>query len=906
MNSLRFKLTLAFSVIGLVGMLTAVAFFYYASTRGIYEGMEKRAEILSDEITYSLEILSEQQDAKDELFSIQRLVEKSSTLEGVTEIIVVDTKKTILAHSNKQQVGQLLNSDLIEDILHNGNTASQTIGQRIIFVRPLHGQAYTDEFHNVIGVLWIGMDVSDSVIQQQKAFEFVAIGVIVILLLFFSTQIITVNRIVVQRLQGVQTGIAKHMKSGESTAILISQSFGSEDEINELAQAYNYLITSWRDAIRKLQNERDFGLKIMDSMGEGLTITNHQGLFEYVNPAYAGLVGLTPREIEGRSPKEFSHPQEIVKQIKEGEIRKQGISSLYETILLTKDGAEVPVLISAVPRIVNGENIGSIAVVTNISDRAHIEEMSASLQRKLIFEELTAHLAATFMILPASEMDKAIQETLRQLGELFQVDRTYIFEFTADQAFMNNTHEWCAENISPQIENLQNLPTEILPWWVNLLKKGETINVPRVSEMPPEASTEKEILADQSIQSVLVTPISSENGLFGFLGLDSVVRERRWTNDEIQFLQVLMGIVMNTITRQRAEENLTRSESRNRAFLNAVPDLIFRISEDGTFLDFQSGAGNRLLAPPEAIIGQKVETILPGDISKATMAAIKTALETKKPQQFEYIIQNETGPLTYDARVVSSAAREVIVVAHDITERVRLEEMKTDFINRASHELRTPLTTAILMAELLEDDGMTEDKQEFLTVLKEELNRQRMLLNDLLIAGRIENKRFEVHLAPADIAPLIEEAVSSVKPQADAREITIQLEISEMPSKAYTDRQSLIQILLNLLSNAIKYSNPQTNIEVSACQREKFIEIAVRDHGMGIPAQDLPHIATRFYRAKNATQMEIQGSGIGLYIVKEILQSLGGEMKIESVESEGTTVSIFLPLIPDDDHDALA
>ncbi len=113
---------------------------------------------------------------------------------------------------------------------------------------------------------------------------------------------------------------------------------------------------------------------------------------------------------------------------------------------------------------------------------------------------------------------------------------------------------------------------------------------------------------------------------------------------------------------------------------------------------------------------------------------------------------------------------------------------------------------------------------------------------------------------------------------------------------ANTDRQALLQVLLNLLSNAIKFSRPNNTIEITARKVENSLLIAVQDHGIGIPAQDLPHISSRFFRAQNATQMEIQGSGIGLYIIKEIMEAIGGQMKIDSVENEGTTVTVSIPL----------
>jgi len=313
-------------------------------------------------------------------------------------------------------------------------------------------------------------------------------------------------------------------------------------------------------------------------------------------------------------------------------------------------------------------------------------------------------------------------------------------------------------------------------------------------------------------------------------------------------------------------------------------------------LDFRAGEDKNLYVPSETIIGSRVEDILPPEIARSTMNAIQTALETNTPQKFEYKMENAAKTMTYDAHIVPASPKEVIIVSHDISERARLEQMKTDFINRASHELRTPLTTAILMADLLEGDNTEQERRQFIDILKQELKRQRFLLNDLLVAGRIESKRFQVHLSEVEIPPVIEEAISSVKPQADARQLEIQTHAEDSLPLANTDRQALLQVLLNLLSNAIKFSTPNNTIEIHARRAGDSLLIAVKDHGVGIPAQDLPHIASRFFRAQNATELEIPGTGIGMYIIREILDALGGRMEIESVEKQGTTVSIFLPI----------
>ena len=604
MRSIKIKLTLIYGALSLAGLLLTLLIFYSATTASIYQGAKARAEVLSNEFEYAVEIMA----AENDFFSMQRLVEKSSLLEDVIQIIVIDTQNNVLAHTNYKLIGQPLSftSPMINESIVQHRKVSQIVEGHVIFVTPLHGQIYTNEYQDVIGTLWVEIDITPTIALTQRLFIIVTLLAVAISLLFFFGYYLTVKSIIIDRLHEVEVGIARHLQGSLPSAIMIKSSFGSEDEINTLAQTYNYLITSLQDSQKKLKTERDFALLVMESLREGLTISNAEQRFEYVNPAYAGLLGLTPDQIIGRSPKDVTHPDDFEKNSEEENLRKSGKSSSYELRLLASDGNEVHVLISSVPRFQDGKFAGSIAVITNISQRA------------------------------------------------------------------------------------------------------------------------------------------------------------------------------------------------------------------------------------------------------------------------------------------------------------RLEQMKSDFINRASHELRTPLTTAILMAELL-GTPPEEDKQQFLTTLKQQLNRQRLLLNDILVAGRIENKKFEVFLSPANIMAVIEEAISSVKPQADARKIAIQLKTPEETlSEILTDRQSLIQVLLNLLSNAIKYSHPHGQIVVSAHQAGESIFVEVTDHGMGIPEQDLPHIATRFYRAKNAAQMEIQGTGIGLYIVSEIMQSLGGSLKIYSIENEGTTATIRLPIKPKDDHDALA
>jgi sensor histidine kinase regulating citrate/malate metabolism len=186
-RSLKVKLTLVYSGLGLIGLLLTLAFLYVTSSNGIYEGARNRVDLLSDEISYSLEILATQND----LFPMQRLVEKSSTLKDIVQIIVVDTQQKILAHTNKKLIGQPLNSPLVTEAISGHKKVSQSIEEHIIFVSPLHGQAYTSDFFNLIGAIVIEIDVSNSLIELRRAFGFVSLISLAILLPFYIAQYYT-------------------------------------------------------------------------------------------------------------------------------------------------------------------------------------------------------------------------------------------------------------------------------------------------------------------------------------------------------------------------------------------------------------------------------------------------------------------------------------------------------------------------------------------------------------------------------------------------------------------------------------------------------------------------------------------------------------------------------------------
>ena len=230
----------------------------------------------------------------------------------------------------------------------------------------------------------------------------------------------------------------------------------------------------------------------------------------------------------------------------------------------------------------------------------------------------------------------------------------------------------------------------------------------------------------------------------------------------------------------------------------------------------------------------------------------------------------------------------------------RLEEIdrvRTELVSTVSHELRTPLTSIKGYLELLQDQlsgQLTDSQAAMLAVVRRNLERLNELITNLLALSRAEETQLSVE--PIDLRGVAAEVAGDVRMTAASRDITVKTIQSASPVVMLGDRSQLIRAVLNLCSNAVKFSKPGDTVEIRVLHQGGEAVIEVVDEGIGIPAADLPDIGSRFYRASNAMRAEIAGTGLGLRIVQTIVDRHEGTLSVESVEGEGTTATIRLPL----------
>ncbi len=242
-----------------------------------------------------------------------------------------------------------------------------------------------------------------------------------------------------------------------------------------------------------------------------------------------------------------------------------------------------------------------------------------------------------------------------------------------------------------------------------------------------------------------------------------------------------------------------------------------------------------------------------------------------------------------------------VMIMHDITRQAELERMKSEFISNVSHELRTPITSIKSYVDTLCNHGERLDPdvyREFLTIIDNEADRLMLLVNDVLELSRVEEGGPELEMQPLPIEQACEYALRAVNLMAKERQIILTYEDDQHLPLVNINQESIERVIINLLSNSIKYTPVGGSIQlrVSYLAKNDEVRVDVKDNGIGIPEECLGHIFDRFYRVERKVHT-IKGTGLGLTIVKKIVERHAGRLAVESALGKGSTFSFFLPAV---------
>lgn len=305
-----------------------------------------------------------------------------------------------------------------------------------------------------------------------------------------------------------------------------------------------------------------------------------------------------------------------------------------------------------------------------LPDNLQAAELAETLRRQIEFEKLIAAIAASFISEVSGNEDRLITEALEKIAGFAGVDGAAILLFGEPDGNIIISHHWRSEDIAPPLGNRTHLTPDDLPWLLRRLTAGQICHVADIADLPVAAAVEHAFLAADGLKSMVAVPLFADGRLLGTLSFVGR-RPKLWPTEQLSLLRIAAGIFVSAIKRQRTEAALRKSEAKNKAILDSVPDTMYQVNRDGVILDIKPARQHPELASPD-LRGQSFIDLLPVHFAKPACDAIDRTFESGQGQIFEYYRQD--GDIAYfEARLTKIGDEEVLIIVRDITERRRSE-----------------------------------------------------------------------------------------------------------------------------------------------------------------------------------------------------------------------------------------
>jgi two-component system phosphate regulon sensor histidine kinase PhoR len=371
-------------------------------------------------------------------------------------------------------------------------------------------------------------------------------------------------------------------------------------------------------------------------------------------------------------------------------------------------------------------------------------------------------------------------------------------------------------------------------------------------------------------------------------------------------LQISRGMASMAEGHRERIEALTKQRYELESILSNMQEGIILIDRRERVLMINRTASDMFgldIAPDKLLDASLVDYIRSSELNAAIEELIKTSASVKKRIQIYNHQQDSFRMLDLNGLFIDPAHLDearILLVLHDISDLMRLEQIRRDFVSNVSHELKTPITTIQGFAETLSSGALEEPEvaREFLNIIQKQSNRMESIVSDLLMLSRLEQQGNQVPMNDCDLPSLVKDVIEVCQGGADAKHINLHVQFSG-PSKARANANLIEQALINLMENAIKYGKEGGNVWVSFENDAHELVILVRDDGPGIPRRDLPRLFERFYRVDKGRSSSMGGTGLGLAIVKHIAGAHGGSVQADSAVGEGSSFILRIP----QDHD---
>jgi PAS domain S-box-containing protein len=391
-----------------------------------------------------------------------------------------------------------------------------------------------------------------------------------------------------------------------------------------------------------------------------------------------------------------------------------------------------------------------------------------------------------------------------------------------------------------------------------------------------------------------------------------------WTNITINIVKNELGnpqyalqLVENVTEKKIIRDALEKYEYRNKAIVTALPDLIFIIDKNGTYLDFSAGNTDDLAIEESLVIGSGITEVFTPDMASYVLEKINTCIRTGKQDSFEYELNLSGEKKSFEARIVKYDDNSVLGVVRNITQYKKDESQlkkfaeelaesntsKNKLFSIIAHDLRSPFNALLGLSEILANETDTLSREEIKkigTELHSAFKNEYRLLENLLTWSLIQQDKVEIKPSEFFLSEAADNTIKLLSWMASNKKITVKNLINK-DIKVRFDPDLFNSVLQNLISNALKFSPEETSIKIRYSRKDNLNTIEIIDEGIGMTSEELNQIMNKDKGFTNSGTANEQGSGLGLVISRDFIEKHNGSLYIKSEKGKGTTVGFTFP-----------
>ena len=400
------------------------------------------------------------------------------------------------------------------------------------------------------------------------------------------------------------------------------------------------------------------------------------------------------------------------------------------------------------------------------------------------------------------------------------------------------------------------------------------------------------IIFINNILKVITKPLSNIVDNAGKFGDDNEIKylEEGKKNTDDKFSKTI-----NSMTEELRQnlDNVNKQKNQTEAILLHIKDGIISVDLNGNVTYINPAAINFFDLTQDDNTFDKIFKKIGIDVNLEKIVYLD---DLTSSEQKVFINEKYINIFFAPVKDLKKIPNGIIILLQDITEHVKLDNMRKEFVADVSHELKTPITSILGYTEtLLEGNYDKETQVKFLNVIESESHRMAKLVSDLLTLSRYDNNKNKTEITDIDLGDLTKKCLEKLKVEIEKKQHKIECFVTAEVPLVKVDKYGIERVILNILTNAIKYTPENGNIKIYVGFVYNDAYIKVIDNGIGIPEKDLPRVFERFYRVEKARAREMGGTGLGLAIAKEIIEQNNGSINIKSVQGKGTEVVIRIP-----------